>query len=116
MKKTLILLLTIIPAFTSFANSDKSEDLADLQKSDAKSIDVTYDFIIDVSANGELSAEGEKLTTELLRKRLENELATNKDLKVLLRSSSKVEHQKAVHLIDLCKKAGVNQIAIATQK
>ena len=114
--KTLILLLTIIPAFTCFASSGKSENSTDPQKSEAKSKEVTHDLIIDVSENGEWTVEGKTLTEESLRKRLKNDLAADNDLKVLLRASSKLEFQKVIKVMDLCKKAGVTQIAMATQK
>ena len=73
-------------------------------------------MIIAISGDGELSVGDKKLSKDALKQKLQKSIADKKDLKVVVRASTKTTHQKVVEVLDICKNAGVINVSFLTQK
>ena len=121
--KNIILLLTILTGVCPLsAEQDKSfEKSNEAQEADASEFTAATekskkDLIIAISGDGELSVGDNKLSKDALKQKLQKSIADKKDLKVVVRASTKTTHQKVVEVLDICKKAGVINVSFATQK
>ena len=121
--KNIILLLTILTGVCPLsAEQDKSfEKSNEAQEADASEVTAATekskkDLIIAISGDGELSVGDNKLSKDALKQKLQKSIADKKDLKVVVRASTKTTHQKVSEVLDICKKAGVINVSFATQK
>lgn len=78
--------------------------------------DLPQSVTVTVTKDGKILVEQEELPLELLGKRVQVELNKKSDTVFLLRSDSQVEYGKVVAVMDELKLAGVQRLAVATEK
>lgn len=78
--------------------------------------DVPRSVAISVTPEGRVLFEQEDIPLELLQKRAQAELHKQSDLVFVLRADKQVDYGKVVAVLDELKLAGVQRLAIATEK
>ncbi len=78
--------------------------------------DVSHSVSISVTPEGRVLFEQEEIPLELLKKRVQIELNKENDLIFVLRSDKQAEYGKVVAVLDELKLAGVQRVAIATER
>ncbi|MEN6413590.1 MAG: biopolymer transporter ExbD [Veillonellales bacterium] len=71
---------------------------------------------VTVTQDGQILFEQEKVPMELLRKRVQIEMAKQSDLVFVLRSDKEAAYGKVVAVLDELKLAGVQHVSIATER
>ncbi|BBB89423.1 MAG TPA: biopolymer transporter ExbD [Methylomusa anaerophila] len=69
-----------------------------------------------VTKEGRILLEQEDIPLELLKQRVQAELSKQNDIVFILRSDKQAEYGKVVAVLDELKLAGVQRVAIATEK
>jgi len=78
--------------------------------------DVLHSVLITLTQEGRIIFEQEEIPMELLKKRVQMELQKQNDLVFVLHSDKQVEYGKVVAVLDELKLAGVQRVAIATER
>ncbi|MFN8370982.1 MAG: biopolymer transporter ExbD [Bacteriovoracaceae bacterium] len=71
--------------------------------------------IVSLNDHGELSVQGEKVTTEGLKEKIAIALKDSKSSTVILEGDQKASLGRAIEIMDLAKAAGAEKFAIATE-
>ena len=87
-----------------------------LPQAAAAQSDVPRSVAVTVTREGRILFEQEDIPLELLQRRVQAELNKERDLVFVLRSDRQAEYGQAVAVLDELKLAGVQRIAIATDK
>lgn len=86
------------------------------QTATSQSSDVPHSVSIAVTPEGRILFEQEEISLELLKKRAQIELSKQNDLVFVLRSDKRAEYGTVVAVLDELKLAGVQRVAIATER
>ncbi len=78
--------------------------------------DVSRSVAISVTPEGRVLFEQEEMPLELLKRRVQVELTKGSDLVFVLRADKRAEYGKVVAVLDELKLAGVQRVAIATER
>ena len=78
--------------------------------------DVPHSISVVVTQEGRILFEQEDIPVELLKKRVQVELQKQNDLVFVLRSDKQAQYGKVVAVLDELKLAGVQRVAIATER
>ena len=73
------------------------------------------DFIVTLTADGQLLVQGEALDLGALRSRLERFVATKPKGALIVQADAEVAHRRVVEVIDAAKAVGLKSLGIATQ-
>ncbi len=87
-----------------------------LPQAAAAQADVPRSVSISVTQDGRILFEQEEVPPELLKKRIQAELAKQNNVTFVLRSDKKAEYGKVVAVLDELKLAGVQHVAVATER
>lgn len=87
-----------------------------LPQASAAQSDKPLSIAVAVTREGRIMFEQEEIPLELLKKRVQLELAKQHDVVFILRSDWQVEHGKVVEVLDELKLAGAHRVAIATER
>jgi biopolymer transport protein ExbD len=87
-----------------------------LPQAAARQADIPRSVSITVTQEGRILFEQEDLPLELLKRRVQMEMNKQSDIIFVLRSDKQVEYGKVVAVLDELKLAGVQRLAIATEK
>jgi biopolymer transport protein ExbD len=74
------------------------------------------EIIINIKSGGEIIVNGQQLTEDELLVKLKNITSMYKDQAVILRGDRVSNFQYVINVLDACQKAGIYNIAFATQK
>lgn len=86
------------------------------QTATSQNSDVPHSVSIAVTPEGRILFEQEEISLELLKKRAQIELSKQSDLVFVLRSDKRAEYGTVVAVLDELKLAGVQRVAIATER
>ena len=81
----------------------------------AAQVDMTKPLIITVTVDGQIVVDQEKMPIELLRGRVQGELARNPQVTFLLRADKRAEYGQVITVLDELKSLGVSRIAVAAE-
>jgi len=87
-----------------------------LPQSSSAQTNVPRSVSISVTPEGRILFEQEDIPLELVKKRVQAELNKESDLVFVLRSDKQAEYGKVVAVLDELKLAGVQRVAIATER
>ncbi len=76
-------------------------------------LDMSHPILITVTAQGQLLIDKEEMTLDLFKRRVQVELARNRETAFLLRADQQVTYGKVVEVLDDLKSMGVKRIAVA---
>lgn len=116
-----LFLLVIFFAVTShYANNEQAMDIsvpaADEKKEEEQRIRNVGEIIVNIKTDGEIVVNNQEITKEELLTKLQNITAYYKDQAVILRGDRVANFQYIVDVLNVCQKAGIYNIAFATQK
>lgn len=74
------------------------------------------EIIVNIKTDGEIIVNGVQLTEEELLVKLKNITSTYKDQAVIIRGDQVANFQYVINVLNACQKAGIYNIAFATQK
>jgi biopolymer transport protein ExbD len=105
---TLVLLIIMMVTAKIIVSSALPLDLPQA----AKSEHVQVVFGLELHQNGDIVADGKKLSDDTAVLALAREsVAKNKDLRAVIRADKTVQHGRIIRVLDLLKQAGVSKIA-----
>ena len=105
---TLVLLIIMMVTAKIIVSSALPLDLPQA----AKGEQVQVVFGLELHANGDIVADGKKLSDDNAVLGLAREsIAKNKDLRAVIRADKTVQHGRIIRILDLLKQAGVSKIA-----
>lgn len=87
-----------------------------LPQASARQADLPQSITVTVTREGRVLFEQEDVPVELLKKRAQAELNKKNDTVFILRSDTQVEYGKVIAVMDELKLAGVQKLAVATEK
>ena len=87
-----------------------------LPQTAAAQSDVPRSVSISVTPEGRILYEQEDIPLEFLKKRVQIELSRDKDMVFVLRSDKQAQYGSVVAVLDELKSAGVQRVAIATER
>lgn len=87
-----------------------------LPQATAQRMEETRQIAVTVTSEGRILFDKEELPLALVRRRAQAELGKQNDAVFVLRSDKQTEYGKVVAVLDELKLAGVQRLAIATEK
>lgn len=87
-----------------------------LPQASAAQPDKPRSIAVAVTREGRIMFEQEEIPLELIKRRVQLELAKQHDVVFVLRSDRKVEHGTVVEVLDELKLGGAQRVAIATER
>lgn len=87
-----------------------------LPQAAARQSELPKSVTVTVTQEGRVLFEQEDMPVELLKKRVQVEMSKQSDTVFVLRSDAQVEYGKVVAVLDELKLAGVQRLAVATEK
>lgn len=87
-----------------------------LPQASARQTDLPQSITVTVTREGRVLFEQEDMPVDLLKKRAQAELSKKNDTVFILRSDTQVEYGKVIAVMDELKLAGVQKLAVATEK
>lgn len=87
-----------------------------LPQASARQADLPQSITVTVTKEGRVLFEQEEMPVELLKKRAQAEISKKNDTVFVLRSDTQVEYGKVIAVMDELKLAGVQKLAVATEK
>jgi biopolymer transport protein ExbD len=102
-------------ASTTFLRMEKEIDLElpHAQSGHAEQ-DAPEEIVINVLKDGRITVAGATLEGEDLLKRLHQAAARNPKTPVTIRGDRLVQHERIVHVLDACGRAGLAQLSVGT--
>lgn len=73
-------------------------------------------WTVTVKADGTLYLADERLTEQLLLERLQQARANDPDFSIMIRGEKEASYDTIMHLLDVCKSAGVTRFSLATDR
>lgn len=86
-----------------------------LPQAAASQVDLSKNTAITVTRDGQVLLEQEVVPPELLRPRIQAQLARQADTAFILRADKQAEYGKVIAVLDELKALGVRRIAVATE-
>ncbi|MEN3943875.1 biopolymer transporter ExbD [Prosthecobacter sp. SYSU 5D2] len=116
-----LFLLVIFFAVTShYAKNEQVMDISVPAADEKEEKDERFrnvgEIIINIKSGGEIIVNGQQLTEDELLVKLKNITSMYKDQAVILRGDRVSNFQYVINVLDACQKAGIYNIAFATQK
>ena len=116
-----LFLLVIFFAVTShYAKNEQVLDIsvpaADEKEKKEEEIRNVGEIVINIKSAGEIIVNGQTLTEDELLVKLKNITSIYKDQAVILRGDQVANFQYIINVLNVCQKAGIYNIAFATQK
>ncbi len=116
-----LFLLVIFFAVTShYAKNEQVLDIsvpaADEKEKKEEEIRNVGEIVINIKSAGEIIVNGQTLTEDELLVKLKNITSIYKDQAVILRGDQVANFQYIINVLNACQKAGIYNIAFATQK
>ncbi|MBB5037937.1 ExbD/TolR family protein [Prosthecobacter dejongeii] len=116
-----LFLLVIFFAVTShYAKNEQVLDIsvpaADEKEKKEEELRNVGEIVINIKSEGEIIVNGQTLTEEELLVKLKNITSIYKDQAVILRGDQVANFQYIINVLNACQKAGIYNIAFATQK
>ncbi|GAA5150091.1 MAG: biopolymer transporter ExbD [Verrucomicrobiota bacterium] len=116
-----LFLLVIFFAVTShYAKNEQVLDIsvpaADEKEDKKEEIRNVGEIVVNIKSGGEIIVNGQTLTEEELLVKLKNITSIYKDQAVILRGDQVADFQYIINVLNACQKAGIYNIAFATQK
>lgn len=114
-----LFLLVIFFAVTShYAKNEQVMDISVPAADEGKEKEsrTVGEIIVNIKIDGEIIVNGQVLTEAELLAKLKNIAGVYKDQAVILRGDEGTDYKDVVHVLDICQKAGIWNIAFATRK
>lgn len=116
-----LFLLVIFFAVTShYAKNEQVLDIsvpaADEKADKKEEIRNVGEIVVNIKSGGEIIVNGQTLTEDELLIKLKNITSIYKDQAVILRGDQVADFQYIINVLNACQKAGIYNIAFATQK
>jgi biopolymer transport protein ExbD len=86
-----------------------------LPQAAASSLNMEKPVIVCITDTGHIYVEQEAMPLELIKKRMQAELARTQQAGVILRADRRVEHGQVVAVLDELKAAGIQRVSVATE-
>jgi len=108
------LLLIFFMVSTTFIYTDSLK--VNLPKAKGENVEVKKNINIVISQNGSININGNRVSKAGLSRKLNELHKTMPDATVILQADKKSAHGDVVYVMDYCKRAGFEKLAIATEE
>ena len=116
----LFLLVIFFVVTSHYAKNEQVLDIsvpaADEKEDKKEEIRNVGEIVVNIKSGGEIIVNGQTLTEEELLVKLKNITSIYKDQAVILRGDQVADFQYIINVLNACQKAGIYNIAFATQK
>jgi len=113
----IIFLLLIFFLLTASLSSQSSQKLAQLDLPEASTAEsLNESLVLTITKKGEIFVRGEKITHDLLFFFLDSMVREKKIKKINIQADADVPFKVPIKVMDICRKAGVEEISIITIK
>ena len=110
------LLLIFFIATMQFSQSERELEVSvPVAEEGADARQTVGEIIVNVKEDGEVVVDNAVMTQAQLFEKLQRIAAVHKNQAIRIRGDGQVEYQQIVEVIDVCQKAGIPNISLATQ-